>query len=76
MAVRSRGQRGLGHVLATHDDPAARVDALVRTVYARPPTTAERDRVLALLRARGNQPAAYEDVLAALLSSSEFLTNH
>lgn len=75
-AVKLRRARGLGRTLADLEDPSARIDALVRRAYGRVPTEAERQRVLTTLGARADEPAAWEDVLAALVLSSEFLTNH
>lgn len=75
-AVKMRRGRALGAVLAELEDPGAKVDALVRRTYAREPTDAERERVLAVVGDRSDDPSAYEDVLAALVLSSEFLTNH
>ncbi len=75
-AVKLRRTQGLGRELAAIAEPGARVDALVRRTYGRAPTEAERARVLAILGDRTDEPAAWEDVLAALVLSSEFLTNH
>src|SRR6185503_4315194 len=75
-AVKLRRGRALGRVLAELEDPSAKIDALVRRTYAREPTAAERERVLAVVGDRSDDPSAYEDVLAALVLSSEFLTNH
>ncbi|HET6584217.1 MAG TPA: DUF1553 domain-containing protein, partial [Nannocystaceae bacterium] len=75
-AVRLRRGRALGRVLAEIEDPSAKIDALVRRTFARDPTDAERERVLAIVGDRADDPSAYEDVLAALVLSSEFLTNH
>jgi hypothetical protein len=75
-AVKLRPRRGLGRALFEIEEPQARVDALVRTASGRTPSADERARVVAMLDARGGERAAYEDVLAALVLSSEFLTNH
>jgi len=75
-AVKLRPRRGLGRELAAIADPAARIDALVRRTYGRMPSADERERVLAVLGDRVDETTAYEDVLAALVLSSEFLTNH
>ena len=63
-------------VLDTHAKPSARVDALYLRVYGRLPTTAQRDRALALLDEREHGSSAYEDLMHAMLLSSEFLTIH
>ena len=63
-------------VLDRYEDPAARVDALYLRVYGRRPTDDQRQRLLALLGAREHGSSAYEDVMHALLLSSEFLTIH
>ncbi|MEM6295311.1 MAG: DUF1549 and DUF1553 domain-containing protein [Myxococcota bacterium] len=63
-------------VLDRHEEPAARVDALYLRVYGRRPTAAQRDRALALLDEREHGSSAYEDLMHAMLLSSEFLTIH
>lgn len=63
-------------VLSRYEAPQARVDALYLRVYGRRPTPAQRDRLLAMLDAREHGSSAYEDVMHAMLLSSEFLTIH
>lgn len=61
-------------LVASTPTPAARVDALWRRTLSRDPRPAEREAALGALS--GPEPAATEDLLWALVASSEFLTNH
>jgi len=63
-------------VLDRYEDPRARIDALYLRVYGRRPTEAQRSRVLAMLDEREHGSSAYEDLMHALLLSSEFLSIH
>ena len=54
----------------------ARVDALYLHVLARRPTDAERKRLEALFKNSASPTAAAEDLLFALLMTTEFATNH
>ncbi|MCR9160117.1 MAG: DUF1549 domain-containing protein [Nannocystaceae bacterium] len=63
-------------VLDRYPAPAARVDALYLRVFGRRPTPAQRDRVLRALGEREHGSSAYEDLMHAMLLSSEFLTIH
>lgn len=66
----------LAQLLREHERPEDRVDALWRRVYGRPATLEPRAEALAFLDARGHDDAAYEDLMHAMLLTSEFLTNH
>ncbi len=66
----------LHRVLDQHQDPADRVDALYLSVLGRPPSPPQRDRALAMLEHREHASSAYEDLMQAMLLSSEFLTIH
>ncbi|MGH1346151.1 MAG: DUF1549 domain-containing protein [Nannocystales bacterium] len=63
-------------VLSRYESPQARVDALYLRVYGRRPTQAQQTRVLATLEEREHGSSAYEDLMHAMLLSSEFLTIH
>ncbi len=63
-------------VLGRYEAPAARVDALFLRAYGRRPTPPQRARILATLETREHGSSAYEDLMHALLLSSEFLTIH
>ncbi len=63
-------------VLERYEEPAARVEALYLRVYGRRPTDAQRERVMAMLDEREHGSSAYEDLMHAMLLSSEFLTIH
>ncbi len=65
----------LGRILAASPDPAQRLEWLFIAAYARPPTDAEKQRYVAYLGKHAGE-AAYEDLFHALLTSTEFLTNH
>lgn len=63
-------------VLSRYEAPQARVDALYLRVYGRRPTPAQQTRILATLEEREHGSSAYEDLMHAMLLSSEFLTIH
>lgn len=63
-------------VLDRYEDPRARIEALYLRIYGRRPTDAQRARVLERLDAREHGSSAYEDLVHAMLLSSEFLTIH
>jgi hypothetical protein len=53
------------------------VEELYLAAYARPPSQAERYKVLAFIEAGGDDPRpALEDVLWTLMNSKEFMFNH
>ncbi len=66
----------LAQLLDEHTEPDARIDALFVRVYGRPATDSRRAELAAFLDQRGHAPAAYEDLMHAMLVSSEFLTVH
>ena len=55
-------------------DDAGRLEALFLATLSRPPTAAERERFLVLIKKGGRNGLA--DVFWTLLNSSEFLFNH
>jgi hypothetical protein len=64
----------LSGVLAMSGGDAEKIDALSVRVLARPATDAERDKWVAYVKKGGKK--GYEDVLWAMLNSSEFVFNH
>jgi hypothetical protein len=64
----------LAGVLAMPGDDAAKVDALSLRVLSRPPTDSEREKWVGYVKKGGKK--GYEDVLWAMLNSSEFVFNH
>jgi hypothetical protein len=66
----------LAEILAASDDAGARLEAMYFAAYARPPSDAERARWLAWLAERQDARKAYEDLYFAMLTSTEFTTNH
>ncbi len=66
----------VNEILDRIEDPGARVDALYARLYARAPTPAQRERALSMLEAAEHGSSAYEDLMHAMLLSSEFLTIH
>lgn len=56
--------------------PAAVVETLFLATLSRPPTEAEAKKMLAHLGAAKDKRTAYQDVLWALVNSSEFVSNH
>ena len=57
-------------------DGEARIEALWRTAYGRDPTLDERAWTRGALGSDTRDPAAWEDLLFAMLQSSEFGSNH
>ena len=67
----------LSKILARHDTPAARVDEIYLATYGRLPTDGQRDRAVAFIEQSPGRPSdAYEDLMHAMLLSSEFITIH
>ncbi len=69
-------QGALARLLRDEARPEPRVDALWRRAYGHPAPPEQAAEALAFLAARQHAPAAYEDLLHAMLLTSEFLTNH
>jgi hypothetical protein len=66
----------LAEILAAGGDRGARLEAMFLAAYARRPTADEAARLGAWLEAQGDGKAAYEDLYFAMLTSTEFVTNH
>jgi hypothetical protein len=66
----------LGRITAKSKDPAQRLEWLFITCYARPPEPAEKTQYLDYLAAAKGGERAYEDLFHAMLTSTEFVTNH
>lgn len=62
----------LGRVLRDHPQDASAVDHLYELALARKPTTQERERCLAYIVESPTREAAFEDLLWALINSTEF----
>jgi hypothetical protein len=52
------------------------VEELYLTAYARPPTSAESQRIAKLVERQKDKRPALEDVLWAILNTKEFMFNH
>jgi hypothetical protein len=73
LGVRATGQDSmLGRLLATSDDNRATVEELYLRTVSREPTEKEMDRALAYCKETKNRAAVFEDLLWALVNSSEF----
>ncbi len=57
-------------------DDEERIDALFLATLGRKPTSAESRKMLAHVRSEKGSPKAWEDVLFALIATTEFATNH
>ncbi len=72
--IQARGTNLLGRILTAYPDN----DDALRMVYlralARKPTDREKDRCLAYIKKAGSRAEAFEDILWALLNSTEFQT--
>ncbi len=65
----------LQKILDEHSTPEGVVEAIFIRVLARRPTAMEMDAMLQLV-AENQAPAVYEDIVAGLIASNEFLFNH
>ena len=74
--ARARPEQALGRMLAASADPAQRIEWMFLATLSRRPTAAERDRYAAYIASHASSRAAYEDLYHALLTSTEFTTNH
>ena len=72
--IQARGTNLLGRILTAYPDD----DEALRMVYlralARKPTDREKDRCLSYIKKAGSRAEAFEDILWALLNSTEFQT--
>ncbi|MBX3460079.1 MAG: DUF1553 domain-containing protein [Planctomycetes bacterium] len=66
----------LGHILKRHEDPGVRFDAIYLTILSRKPTDTERQRWRDLIKGERNVLPLVEDLIFALLMTTEFGTNH
>lgn len=66
----------LAELLVTHPTPAARITALHHRVYGRAPTPGAVETLLDTLEPSPEAERAYQDLMHAMLVSSEFATNH
>ena len=66
----------ISRILKEHKLPADRIREIYLAVLSRPPTGAEVLRATSHLAAVEGEKAGYEDLMWALLNSSEFLFNH
>lgn len=74
-AVRSRPGSKVDELLALHEVDA-RIEALWRSAYARDPSLDERAWARGAIGPEVDDPAAWEDLLFAMLQSTEFTSNH
>lgn len=72
--VRAAPGTVLGRILAATQEPGQRLEWMFLATLTRLPTATERAAFLAHARAAG--PAGYEDIFHALITSTEFGTNH
>jgi hypothetical protein len=61
---------------APETDPARRLEELYLSILSRPPSARESELLLKRIQAKGGSSEAYEDVVWALLNSTEFVTRH
>ncbi|MCH9685525.1 MAG: DUF1549 and DUF1553 domain-containing protein, partial [Deltaproteobacteria bacterium] len=69
-------QGALAQLLASTPDPGDRIDALYLRVYGRPPSAERREALRRLVAERSDEPTVYQDLMHAMLASSEFVTIH
>ncbi|MBK9973797.1 MAG: DUF1549 domain-containing protein [Planctomycetes bacterium] len=63
-------------IMRDHEDAPHRISALFLAVLSRKPTEAEYTRLRAIVEDAANANEAYEDLFFALISTTEFATNH
>jgi Protein of unknown function (DUF1549)/Protein of unknown function (DUF1553) len=76
VGARARPDQSLGRILASSPDMGRRIERMFLAALARPPTPAERERHARYIQERSGARTAYEDVYFALVTSTEFITNH
>lgn len=72
--IPARGDNLLAKVLADHKTDAAALEAVYLRALARKPTEREQAKCLDLVKKVGSRDAAFEDILWALINSTEFQT--
>jgi hypothetical protein len=72
--IQARGSNTLARILADHARDADAVDAVYLRALSRKPTDRERQKCLAYIDKVGNRAEAFEDILWALINSTEFQT--
>jgi hypothetical protein len=72
----ARAGTTLDRILAAHEEPEARIDAIYSATVGRRPDAPRREELVAFVAQRDDGAAAYEDLMYALLASSEFTTIH
>ena len=74
-AINARNANGLlGRILERSSDTRAALDALYLSVLARTPTRDEAYTCIRYIERSGNPPEAFEDILWALVNSTEFVS--
>lgn len=76
MVAQDAPGRALRDILRAEPTAAARIDALWWRFYGRTPDAPERELALGHVRAHADEPQAYEDLVHAIVTSSEFTSNH
>jgi len=66
----------LGRIFAASSVPEKRLEWMFMAAYGRRPRAAETTRYVTLLRRQGSTRDVYEDLFHAMLTSTEFVTNH
>lgn len=74
--VRARRDTVVWNLLHETDDAEERIGALFRLTYSREPSSEELARLVEHVQQHDGATEAYEDVFHALLTSTEFVTNH
>ena len=66
----------MGRILNRISDPGARIEEIFLSTLSRPPGKEEWAKFVKYSDERENEPGAYEDILWALINSTEFVTRH
>jgi hypothetical protein len=72
--IKAEGTNLLGRVLSSYSHDEDAVQIVYLRVLARKPTDRERDKALSYIKKVGRRSEAFEDLLWALLNSTEFQT--
>jgi hypothetical protein len=72
--IRAQGDNLLGRILKSHPNDDEAIEALYLRTLARKPTSGEREKCAGYIKKVGKRAEAFEDLLWALINSTEFQT--
>jgi hypothetical protein len=72
--IRAQGENLLGRILKSHPNDDEAIEMLYMRTLARKPTSSEREKCAGYIKKVGRRAEAFEDLLWALINSTEFQT--